>query len=58
MQKSGLPCCPADAVKEIKDTSLYVSAIPGGRGCVRDIIEKVMKLQGKWTLDDRQNLIW
>jgi 3-deoxy-D-manno-octulosonate 8-phosphate phosphatase (KDO 8-P phosphatase) len=48
MQLAGLPVCPADAVEEIKAISTYISPIPGGKGCARDIIEKVMKVQGKW----------
>ncbi|MGZ8559711.1 MAG: KdsC family phosphatase [Chitinophagaceae bacterium] len=44
----GLPVCPADAVTEIKKISKYISALNGGYGCVRDVIENVMKLQGKW----------
>lgn len=48
MQLAGLPVCPADAVEEIKAISKYISPISGGKGCVRDIIEKVMKVQGKW----------
>ena len=48
MQIVGLPCCPRDAVDEIRDLSIYVSPKEGGQGCVRDVIEKVMKLQGSW----------
>ena len=48
MQKVGVATCPADAVHEIKAISIYVSAIKGGKGCVRDVIEQVMKLHGKW----------
>ena len=44
----GLPCCPQDAVKEVKDVSKYISHKNGGKGCVRDIIEQVLKVQGKW----------
>lgn len=51
MQYCGLACCPADAVAEIKKISKYISPVNGGEGCVRDVIEKVMKLQGKWVLD-------
>ncbi len=47
----GLPCCPSDAVAEIKTISKYIAAQPGGRGCVREVIEKVMKLQGHWGVD-------
>ncbi len=49
MQQVGLPCCPADAVDEIKDISKYISPVAGGQGCARDVIEKVMKLAGNWT---------
>lgn len=52
MQKCGLPCCPADAVVEIKGISRYISPYKGGCGCVRDVIEKVMKVHGKWFSDD------
>ncbi len=48
MRIVGLPCCPQDAVAEIKSVSLYISHKNGGKGCVRDIIEQVMKVQGKW----------
>ena len=48
MQEVGLPCCPQDAVPEIKEVSKYISHKKGGKGCVRDIIEQVMKVQGLW----------
>lgn len=48
MKKVGLPVCPADAADEIKNVSLYISAKKGGRGCVRDVIEQVLKSQEKW----------
>ena len=50
MQLCGLPCCPKNAVPEIKQVSKYISPFPGGRGCVRDVIEKVLKLNGDWDL--------
>lgn len=49
LQKVGLPCCPADAVAEVIEVSKYISPISGGKGCVRDVIEKVLKLNGHWT---------
>ncbi len=52
MQIAGLPCCPADAVAEIRDLANYISPIKGGEGCVRDIIEKVLKLNGHWNDDE------
>ena len=48
MKAVGLPCCPADAAPEIRDISLYVSHLCGGYGCVRDVVEQVLKAQGKW----------
>ena len=48
MQAVGLPCCPADAVDEIKIISKYISPINGGKGCARDVIEKTMKLANQW----------
>ena len=51
MQLAGLPCCPADAAPEIKQISRYISPIAGGKGCARDVIEKVLKLNGHWDLD-------
>lgn len=51
MQLAGLPCCPQDAAQEIKDISVYISHLPGGKGCARDVIEKVMKLRGDWSDD-------
>ncbi|HPK05186.1 MAG TPA: HAD hydrolase-like protein [Bacteroidales bacterium] len=47
----GVPTCPADASEEIKAISKYISHRNGGKGCVRDIIEQVMKIQGKWMND-------
>ena len=51
MKQVGLPCCPQDAAAEIKDISKYVSHKKGGKGCVRDVIEQVLKVQGKWLKD-------
>lgn len=44
----GVPVCPADACHEIVEVSVYVSQYAGGRGCVRDIIEQVLRAQDKW----------
>ncbi|MBL7773381.1 MAG: HAD hydrolase family protein [Chitinophagaceae bacterium] len=43
-----LPCCPSDAVEEVKQIASYVSPYQGGMGCVRDVIEKVLKLNKHW----------
>lgn len=51
MKIAGFPACPSDAVEEIKAVSIYISPRKGGAGAVRDVIEKVMKLQGTWNED-------
>ena len=56
MQKVGFPTCPADAVEEIKAISNYISDKNGGEGCVRDVIEQVMRLNGQWLEGDA--FIW
>jgi len=48
LQAVGLPCCPANAVPEIKGICEYVSPYKGGEGCVRDVIEKVLRLNDQW----------
>ena len=48
MTMAGLAVCPADAVEEIKAISHYISPKNGGAGCVRDIVEKVLKIQSLW----------
>lgn len=52
MERCGLPCCPSDAVSEIRRLCLYVSPLDGGHGCVRDVVERVMRAQGKWMADE------
>lgn len=51
MKRTECPCCPKDAAPEIKAISIYVSDCNGGCGCARDIIEQVLKAQGKWLSD-------
>jgi len=52
MTEAGVSACPADASEEIKAVSQYISHLGGGKGCVRDVIEQVLKVQGKWMNDD------
>ncbi len=52
MQMVGMACCPADAAPEVKSVSHYISPISGGNGCVRDVIEKVLKLNNHWAEDE------
>jgi 3-deoxy-D-manno-octulosonate 8-phosphate phosphatase (KDO 8-P phosphatase) len=51
MQYVGLACAPADAAPEIRYIAAYISSFNGGQGCVRDVIEKVLKLNGHWDLN-------
>lgn len=48
MRRVGLPCCPNDAAPEILEISRYISPFKGGQGCARDVLEKVLKLNGLW----------
>lgn len=48
----GLPTCPADAVAEIREAVQYISPLKGGEACVRDVIEKVLKLNDHWKYTD------
>ncbi len=48
MKVCGCPCCPKDACSEIRELSTYVSPYNGGEGCARDVIEQVLRAQGKW----------
>ena len=52
MKLAGVAVCPADADSEIKQISVYVSDRKGGEGCVRDIIEQVLRLHNKWMNSD------
>jgi 3-deoxy-D-manno-octulosonate 8-phosphate phosphatase (KDO 8-P phosphatase) len=48
MKMVGMPVCPADACEEIKAISRYISDMPGGTGCVRDVISQVLRAKGEW----------
>ena len=50
MRIAGIGACPTDAATEIKEVASYISPFRGGSGCVRDVIEKVLKLHSKWPL--------
>lgn len=52
MRRVGCPVCPADACSDIRDISIYVSQRRGGEGCGRDVIEQVLRAQGKWLQDE------
>ncbi len=52
MREVGVPACPADAVQEVQHISRYISGCEGGKGCVRDVLEQVMRVQDKWFHND------
>jgi 3-deoxy-D-manno-octulosonate 8-phosphate phosphatase (KDO 8-P phosphatase) len=52
MLHAGVACCPADAAIEIKAVADYISDANGGKGCVRDIIEQVLRLHDQWFHKD------
>ena len=51
LRRVGCPVCPADACPDIKAVSCYVSDKAGGYGCGRDVIEQVLRAQGKWVMN-------
>ncbi|MFI3303010.1 MAG: HAD hydrolase family protein [Rikenellaceae bacterium] len=50
MRLVGIPTAPADAVMEVIEAARYVSEFAGGKGCVRDVIEQIMRAKGKWAV--------
>jgi 3-deoxy-D-manno-octulosonate 8-phosphate phosphatase (KDO 8-P phosphatase) len=54
---AGIKTCPADAVEEVIAKADYVSPLTGGNGCVRDVIEKVMKTKGNWLISTNSQSI-
>lgn len=56
MNRAGVASCPSDAVSEIRHIAEYVSDKKGGQGCVRDVIEQVLRLQDKWLND--KSFVW
>lgn len=53
LQRVGCACCPADACNDIKRISRYVCDAEGGHGCAREIIEQILRAQGKWLADNK-----
>ena len=56
MKAVGVPVCPMDAAPEIKAISHYISDKNGGEGCIRDVLEQVMRAQGPWM--DPEKMDW
>jgi len=53
MQRVGCPVCPQDACSEVREASIYVSDRRGGYGCGRDVVEQVLRAQGKWLMNEK-----
>ena len=51
IRAAGLGVTPADGVAEAREAADFVSPFPGGKGCIRDLVERILKAQGKWNLD-------
>ena len=56
MKVVGLPTCPLNAAEDIKAISTYISSYNGGDGCVRDVVEQVLRAQNKWL--DSEAFSW
>jgi 3-deoxy-D-manno-octulosonate 8-phosphate phosphatase (KDO 8-P phosphatase) len=56
MKVAGVPVCPSDADSEIKQVASYISDKKGGEGCVRDVVEQVLRLHNKWM--DNEGFTW
>lgn len=52
MKKAGLAICPNDAAEEIKSIAHYISPLKGGEGCVREVLEQLLKIKGQWFIDE------
>ncbi len=57
MRKVGFPTCPSDAAPEIQELAQYVSPRKGGQGCVRDVIEKTLRIQKQWIASGIDDLV-
>lgn len=55
MKVVGVPVCPKDAAEEIKAISHYISDKDGGDGCIRDVLEQVLRAHGKWIDCEKMN---
>ena len=55
LKVAGVSCCPQDAATDVKENVDYHSPIPGGKGCVREIIEQTLRVQGTWLNDKAYN---
>jgi 3-deoxy-D-manno-octulosonate 8-phosphate phosphatase (KDO 8-P phosphatase) len=52
LKQVALSCCPKDAAVDVKDICSYISPLNGGEACVRELIERTMKIQNTWFNED------
>lgn len=57
MRHVGVPVCPSDAAVDVKQVARYVSPFAGGEGCVRDVVEQVLRARGDWHPDDYKTVV-
>ena len=57
MGKVGLACAPQDADSEIQKIAHYISHKKGGKGCARDVIEQVLRVQEKWIEESYNTIV-
>ena len=50
LARVGFAAAPANAAAEIKKIADHVTRRPGGRGAVREVVEMVLKAQGRWSV--------
>ena len=52
MQMASIAACPSDAAIDIKAIATYKAIAKGGEGCAREVIEKTLKLNDHWDIED------
>jgi len=53
METVALPVAPADAAPDILSIARYISPCQGGHGVARDLLEEILRAQGKWPVTDK-----
>jgi 3-deoxy-D-manno-octulosonate 8-phosphate phosphatase (KDO 8-P phosphatase) len=48
LERAGLAVAVGDAVPEVKRVAHYVTTVDGGKGALREVVELILKSQGKW----------
>lgn len=48
LRRAGLAIAVADAASEVKRVAHYITRAKGGAGAAREVVELILKVQGKW----------